>query len=346
VRAVVFDAVGRVAVEQVPEPRLGEEDEAILRVTRSAICGSDLHFYRGKAPLEPGDIVGHEAVGVVEAVGSQVARFAPGDRVVVSFDLACGDCWFCRHGQTQLCEGSRVFGAGAFGGGVAGTQAEYVAVPAADVNLLRVPDEVSDDAALFVGDVLTTGFTAASLGDAGAGDVVAVLGAGPVGLCVAASARLLGAGRVLVLDREPARLELAGRMGMEIVDIRERDPQMAAAAMTDDRGADVVIEAVGDPEAYRSAIDVVRRGGTIVVAGMYTGEAVEVQLGVYWARALRIVFTGLCPVHERWERVMQDVAAGRLNPLPLISHRLALDDAAEGYRLFDAREATKVVLVP
>lgn len=345
-RAVVFDAVGRVGVRQVPDPKLSGSDGALVRVTRSAICGSDLHFLHGKAPLERGDILGHEAVGVVEAVGSDVTGVMTGDRVVAAFDLACGACWFCARGQTQLCEASRALGAGIFGGGVAGAQAELVAVPAADVNLLPIPDGVGDEAALFVGDVLTTGYTAAVLGEAASDELVAIVGAGPLGLCAAMSAGVLGAGRVLVFDREDSRLDLAERMGMEAIDVRARDPQIAAAEATRDRGADVVIEAVGSPAAYETAIGVVRRGGRVIVAGMYAGERVELQLGVYWARALQIVFTGLCPVHARWSRVMDEVATGRLDPRPLISHRLPLDDAAEGYRLFDTHEATKVMLIP
>jgi threonine dehydrogenase-like Zn-dependent dehydrogenase len=346
VRAVVFDAIGKVRLADVPDPSIEAPDDAIVRVTRTAICGSDLHFFHGKAPIEPGDVLGHEAVGVVEAVGEGVTRFAADDRVVVAFDIACGACWFCRRGETQLCDEFRNLGAGAFGGGLPGAQATHVRVPAADVNLLRIPDAVDDERALFVGDVLTTGFYAASIAAIEPADAVAVIGCGPVGFFCIQAALALGAGRVYAIDLEPARLELAASAGALPVHARERHPQTALADATDGRGADVVIEAVGSPTAFESAIGVVRRGGRVVVVGMYAGESTEIQLGVYWARALTLRFAGICPVHAWWERAMAEVEAGRIDPGPLISHRLPLDDAGAGYELFDRREATKVVLIP
>jgi threonine dehydrogenase-like Zn-dependent dehydrogenase len=345
-RAVVFDEVGRVRVDDVPDPEVERPTDAVVRVTRSAVCGSDMHFFHGKAPIVPGEGLGHEAVGVVEAVGSAVTRFAPGDRVVVAFDVACGACWFCLRGQTQLCEDFANFGAGAFGGGMPGAQAERLRVPTADVNLLGVPEGVSDEAALFVGDVLTTGYYAASIGEAGPGDTAAVVGLGPVGYCTVLALVALGAGRVLGIDREPSRLALAGAAGAEPVDVSAVHPASAVAAATEGRGADVVLEAVGHPDAFETAARVVRRGGRIVVVGMYAGETVEVQLGVWWARAIDLRFAGVCPVHAWWERTMEALAAGRLDPLPLVSHRLPLEDAALGYELFDRREATKVLLLP
>jgi len=346
VRAVVFDGVGSVRVSDVPDPEIADPGDAIVRVTRSAICGSDLHFFHGKAPLDPGDVIGHEAVGIVETVGSDVRDFGVGERVVVAFDIACGACWFCRRGETQLCEDFRNLGAGAFGGGLAGAQAERVRVPVADVNLLRVPDEVDDERALFVGDILTTAVYAAAIGEISDEDTVAVVGVGPLGyLCVqAAIAR--GARQVLALDREPARLALAAAAGAVPIDVSARHPSTAVAEATDGRGADVVLEAVGDPRAYESAIDVVRRGGRVVVVGMYAGESVSVQLGVYWARALTVRFAGICPVHAWWRAAMDEVVTGRIDPMPLVSHRLPLEEAPRGYALFDAREATKVLLVP
>ena len=345
-RAVVFDEVGRVRLAEVPDPSLEEPSDAVVRVTRTAICGSDLHFVHGKAPIDPGDVLGHEAVGVVEATAPDVARFSVGDRVVVAFNIACGACWFCRRGETQLCDDFRNLGAGAFGGGLQGAQATHVRVPAADVNLLRIPDTIDDERALFVGDVLTTGLYSASLAAVGRSDTVAVIGCGPVGFFCIQAARALGAGSVFGIDLEPARLELAAIAGAVPVDAHARHPQTALADATDGRGADVVIEAVGSPTAFESAMGVVRRGGRVVVVGVYAGESVEVQLGVYWARALTLRFAGICPVHAWWDRAMAEVKAGRLDPTPLISHRLPLDDAVAGYGLFDRREATKVVLIP
>ena len=265
---------------------------------------------------------------------------------MVAFHAACGACWFCRHGETALCEDFANFGAGAFSGGLAGTQAERVRVPNADLNLLAIPPEVDDDAAIFVGDVLTTGVYAADLAAPATGRGVAVLGAGPVGICTIQALRAAGAGTIVALDREPDRLALAAEAGAIPVHIGERNPEMALAEMTEDRGADVVVDAVGHPSAFSSALDVVRRGGRIVVVGMYAGEVTELQLGVWWARALTVRFAGVCPVHTYWRRAMEDLAAGRLDPTPLISHRLPLVEAPRGYALFDAHEATKVLLLP
>jgi alcohol dehydrogenase len=345
-RAVVFDDVGSVRVAEIPDAVVEEPGDAVVRVTRSAICGSDLHFFHGKTPVTVGDSLGHEAVGVVASVGPAVERFVPGDRVVVAFNIACGACWFCRRSQTQLCEDFRNLGAGVFGGSLGGAQAELVRIPAADVNLLEVPEGLDDERALFVGDILTTGYYGASLGAAGPHDVVAVVGAGPVGFFCIQSSLALGAGRVLALDREPARLALAERAGAEPVDLRSRHPATATAEATGGRGADVVIDAVGSVPAFESAVDIVRRGGRVVVLGVYAGESIELQLGVYWARALDLRFAGITPVHAWWERAMDALVRGDLDPVPVISHRLALTEAAEGYELFARHEATKVLLVP
>ena len=345
-RAVVFEGVGTVGVREVPAARIEEASDAVVRVTRAAICGSDLHFLHGKAPLQPGETLGHEAVGVVEAVGGAVRRFGVGDRVVVAFDIACGDCWFCREGQTQLCDDFRNLGAGTFGGSLGGAQADRVRIPVADVNLLGIPDAVDDERALFVGDILTTGMYGAALAAIHAQDVVAVVGVGPVGFFCVQAAQMMGAARVFALDREPDRLALAAQVGAEPVNVRDRHPATALAEATQGRGADVVIEAVGSPAAFETAVDVVRRGGRGVVVGMYAGLSVQGQLGVYWARALDLRFAGICPVHAWWERAMSAVVEGRIDPLPIISHRLPLDDAAHGYDLFDRREATKVILIP
>jgi threonine dehydrogenase-like Zn-dependent dehydrogenase len=344
-RAVVYRGIERVEVAEVPDAVLVEPSDAIVRVALTAICGSDLHLYHGKAPLEPGDTIGHEAIGVVDAVGSSVKRFAPGDRVVVSFDIACGDCWFCRKGQTQLCEDFGFLGYGVFGGSLGGAQAELLRVPVADVNLLAVPDGLEDDRALFVGDALTTGVYAAGLAEIHDGDVVAIVGAGPVGF-FCAQAALPSAASVLALDLDPSRLSIAERIGAIPVDVSARNAQTAVDEHTQGRGADVVIEAVGTPAAFERSVDIVRRGGTVVVMGVYTSEVVQAQIGVWWVRALQIRFAGTTPVHAWWKHAMAEVEAGRLDPLPIVSHRLPLDDAAHGYELFDTKQATKVLLTP
>jgi threonine dehydrogenase-like Zn-dependent dehydrogenase len=345
-RGVVFDGVGRVRVTDLPDPHVEAPGDAIVRITRTAICGSDLHLLHGKAPMEPGEPLGHEAVGVVEAIGAEIERTQVGDRVAVAFNVACGHCWFCGNGQSALCDEDAIFGYGIFGGALPGAQAERLRVPNADVNLIRIPDGVDDDAAVFVGDVLTTGFYGASLAGARAEDVVAVLGCGPVGFCTIQAMRTLGAPTIYALDREPSRLALAEAAGAIPVHIGERNPVTALAEATDGRGADVVIDAVGHPDAFEGAVDTVRRGGAVVVLGVYSSETTEVQLGSFWSRSLTLRFAGLTPVLAWWERATTALARGEVDPTPLISHRMPLEDAAEGYDLFDRREATKVVLEP
>jgi threonine dehydrogenase-like Zn-dependent dehydrogenase len=345
-KAVVYQDVGKLSVDDVPEPSIEEPTDAIVRVTTSAICGSDLHFYSGKAPLLAGDPLGHEGMGVIEEVGPDVGGFAVGDRVVVAFNNVCGECWFCRRGQHSLCEDFRNLGAGVLGGSLGGTQAELVRIPNAPHNLLKVPEGMEDERALFVGDILTTGYYAAAIAGIEQGDTVAVVGAGPVGFFAAQSARLHDPAAVLVLDLDEERLAIVEKMGLTALNVSERNAATAVAEHTEGRGADVVIEAVGSVPALETSMDVVRRGGTICVIGMYVSETLELQLGVAWSRMLRFVFGGLCPIHAWWDRAMQAVADGKIDPLPIISHTLPLDEAPKGYELFQRREATKVVLKP
>lgn len=345
-RAVVFEDVGKVKVDEVPDPSIEEPGDAVVRVTRAAICGSDLHFYHGKAPLLPGEQIGHEGVGVVEEVGDEVSSVRPGDRVVLAFNAVCGDCWFCRRGQHSLCAEFKNLGTGVTGGGLGGTQAERIRMPGADLNLLRIPEGMDDEQALFVGDILTTGVYGAGIAGIQPGDTVAVVGAGPVGFFAAQAARAHDPGQVLVLDMMADRLDLVEKVGATPINVEEKNAETAVDALTEGRGADVVIEAVGAVPAFQSAIDVVRRGGTICVVGMYVTESTELQLGIAWFRQLKILFSGVCPIHAWWDRAIEAVADGTIDPLPIISHRLPLEEAPKGYDLFDRREATKVVLTP
>ncbi|HEX2267151.1 MAG TPA: alcohol dehydrogenase catalytic domain-containing protein [Actinomycetota bacterium] len=345
-KAVVYEDVKQIKVDDVPDPEIEHPADAIVRITTAGICGSDLHFYHGKAPLMPGETIGHEAVGVVEETGPEAGRFRQGDRVVVAFNIACGHCWFCQQGQTSLCEEFRNLGAGMFGGGLGGAQAERVRVPNADLNLLSIPEGIEDERALFVGDILTTAYYGAAIAGIEPGDSVAVVGAGPVGFLTVQAALLHDPKQVLALDMDEARLALVEKAGGVPVHVKERNPQMAVSDLTDGRGADVVIEAVGNTSAYETAFEVVRRGGRICVLGMFVSESIEIPLGVYWARMLRIQFAGITPVHTYWDQAMEAVRDGRIDPLPIISHTLPLNEAPKGYELFAAREATKVVLKP
>jgi threonine dehydrogenase-like Zn-dependent dehydrogenase len=214
------------------------------------------------------------------------------------------------------------------------------------VNLLEVPDDVDDERALFVGDVLTTGVYAAGTAGIAPADVVAVVGAGPVGFFAIQASRAAGAAEVLALDLEPDRLDLAARVGAVAIDVGARNAQTAVDERTGGRGADVVIDAVGSAPAFERSLDVCRRGGRVVVVGMYTSETVQAQVGVWWTRALTLRFAGICPIHAWWAGAMRAVRDGTIDPLPIVSHRLSLEEAALGYELFDSHRATKVVLRP
>jgi len=345
-RAVVFEGVGSVGTAEVPDPRIEEPGDALVDLTLSAICGSDLHCYHGKIELEPGDVMGHEAVGVVRETGPEVAGFAPGDRVVIAFSNVCGRCWYCLRGQTSLCERFRNLGFGKFSKGLGGLQAQAARVAGADVNLLRIPDLVDDEQAVFCGDVLTTALYGTSLGAIEPGEAVAVVGAGPVGFLVARCAQLMGAGLVAVLDRVEDRLEMAERHGAVPVNVDRADPKQVVKDLTDGRGADVGIEAVGNVAAFTTAVAATRRGGRVVAVGVAGDETLQMNMAAYWYRGLRVSFSGICPVHAWWGRAMDAVASRNIDPTPLISHRLPLHQAPEGYSVFDRREATKVVLLP
>jgi threonine dehydrogenase-like Zn-dependent dehydrogenase len=257
----------------------------------------------------------------------------------------CGECWYCLNGEPSLCGSLRNIGFGKFGGGLGGAQAERLRVPRADVNALGVPDDVEDEAALMVGDVLTTGWYGATLGAIRAGETVAVVGAGPVGFFAVQSARALGAGKVVGVDLSEDRLRLARSAGA--VPVRADEGAVAAVrALTEGRGADVAIEAVGSLAGYETARSLVRRGGRIVLLGVHGDEHLDVPLGGYWLRRLTLVFAGVCPVQAYWQRTMAAVRNGEVRVQALVSHRLSLEDAPRGYELFDRREATKVVLAP
>jgi threonine dehydrogenase-like Zn-dependent dehydrogenase len=346
VKAVIFEDVRTLRVGDVDDARIEEPGDAIVEITTAAICGSDLHFYHGKLPLSPGDTIGHEGMGVVREVGPEVTRFKPGDRVVVAFDPACGKCWYCTRGQTALCGSFTNLGGGMLLGSLGGTQADAVRIPVADFNLLAVPEGLDDERAIFLGDILTTGVYAAGIAGIRPGDTVAVIGAGPVGFFAAQAAKLYSPGQILVLDMQEDRLALAEKVGATAINVKERNAASAVDGMTDGRGADVVIECVGNLAGFESAVDVVRRGGVVCFVGVYSSESTELQIGVSWSRGLTYRFSGVSPTQAWWEQGLAAVQDGTIDPLPIISHTLPLAEAVEGYRMFDAREATKVLLKP
>ncbi len=343
-RAVTFQAPGRVAVQEVPEPELTEPGDAIVQVEATGVCGSDLHIYHGRVQIEPGFTIGHEYVGTVLAVGEAVREVAVGDRVVGCFQTACGHCFFCRRGLFHKCDASRTFGHGAALGSLQGTQAERALVPSADLVLRRVPEGMSDDAALFAGDVMGTGFHAVLDSGLEMGDVAAVLGLGPVGLCAVQAARAAGAAHVIAVDTVPERLAVAESFGAQAVHLEEGDPRAAARAATDGRGVDVCIDAVGHPKALDLALRLTRKCGTVQAIGVYA-ERAEVHMGLLWIKSLRVC-SGHANVIGHIDRVLALMSAGVLDPGPLVTHHMSLDDAAEAYAVYDRHEALKIVLRP
>jgi threonine dehydrogenase-like Zn-dependent dehydrogenase len=378
----------KVQVEDVPDPKLLNARDAIVRITSTAICGSDLHLYNGFIPtMEKGDILGHEFMGEVVELGAGVKNLKVGDRVVVPFPIACGQCTMCQRDLFSLCENSnpnawmaeKLWGhssAGIFGyshlvGGYAGGQAEYARVPFADVGPLKVPDEVSDEQALFLSDIFPTGYMGAEMCGIQPGDVIAVWGAGPVGLFAMASAKLLGAERIIAIDRFPYRLRMATEragatetLNYERVDVRE-----ALQELTGGRGPDACIDAVGmeahghgpiyaydrakqammletdRPIALREAILACRNGGTVSVIGVYGGFIDKFPMGAVMNRSLTIR-SGQCHVHHYMRPLLEHIQKGRIDPSFVVTHRLPLAEAPRGYDMFLNKEdeCVKVVL--
>ncbi len=343
-RAVTFQGPGDVRISDVPEPEISNPGEAIVRIEATGVCGSDLHIYHGRVKIEPGFTIGHEYVGTVLEVGEDVCAVAVGDRVLGCFQSACGRCWFCRRGAFHKCEQSRTFGHGATLGSLQGTQAERALVPSADLVLRKVPEGMSDEVALFAGDVMGTGYHAIADSGLQAGDVAAVLGLGPVGLCAVQAARAAGAARVIGIDTVPERLEMAARFGAEPVHLTEQDPRAAARAASDGRGVDVCVDAVGRPDAFDLALRLTRKCGTVQAVGVYA-ERAQVHMGLLWIKSLHVC-AGHANVIGHVDRVLAMMSAGLLDPSALVTHRMTLDDAPEAYALYDRREALKIVLKP
>jgi 2-desacetyl-2-hydroxyethyl bacteriochlorophyllide A dehydrogenase len=340
--AVTFQEPGRVAVEERPDPEPVAADDAVVRVDSSGICGSDLHIFHGRVQIEQGFTIGHEYVGTVVAAGDGVTRVAVGDRVLGTFHTACGTCFFCRKGLFQKCDEARVFGHGATLGSLQGTQAEQVLVPHANLTLRRVPDGLSNDSALFAGDVMGTGYHAIVNAGLAPGDSCAVVGLGPVGLCAVMTARVAGAARVIAVDTVAERLEVARSLGAEPVHATEDDPRAAAKAATDGRGVDVAVDAVGNHAALDLACRVARKAGTVSVVGVYA-ERTEVHMGVVWIKNLTMV-TGHANVMGHLDSVLSLMAAGRLDPTPLVTHHMKLAEAQEAYDAYASHQALKIVL--
>jgi 2-desacetyl-2-hydroxyethyl bacteriochlorophyllide A dehydrogenase len=343
-RAVTFQAPGVVQVSDVPEPQLLAPSDAIVRIEATGVCGSDLHIYHGRVKIEAGFTIGHEYVGTVLAVGDEVREIEVGERVLGCFQTACGRCFFCRRGLFHKCDESRTFGHGAALGSLQGTQAEQALVPSADLVLRRVPAGMSDEMALFAGDVMGTGYHAIVDSGLRAGDTVAVLGLGPVGLCAVQAARACGAAHVIAVDSVPARLAVAESFGAQAVHLSEGDPRAAVREVTDGRGVDLCVDAVGHPQALDLAVRLTRKCGVVQAVGVYA-ERAEVHMGLVWIKALRLC-TGHANVLAHVDPVLALMSSGQLDPTPLVTHHMSLEDAAEAYAVYDRHEALKIVLKP
>jgi threonine dehydrogenase-like Zn-dependent dehydrogenase len=344
-KAATFRGQGEVKVVDVPKPSIKGSGEALLKVTLGSICGSDLHIYHGNVPINDGAVLGHEFVGVVEDVGPEVKRFKPGDRVVASFFTSCGHCAYCRKGWFNQCVSKATFGFGEYYGDLGGGQAEYVVVPNADHSMEPIPEGMTDEKAIFVGDILATGYFGAERAEIRPGDTVAVVGAGPVGLMATMCAGLFGPARTFVIDMVDSRLEIAQELGGIPVNAKHVHPVEAIKAQTGGLGTDSSIECVGAAPAVETALAVVRGGGTISMVGIpsvVTGDFPYLEV---WMKALSFR-AGWCNVQAYMRPLLDLIAAGRIKPDAIISHRMKLDQAEEAYRMFDAREATKIVLTP
>jgi len=339
-KATVFHGKDQIRVEEVERPHAGV-GEAVIRVTLTTICGTDLHIVRSEYPVRPGLIIGHEPVGVIEELGQGVTGYKVGDRVLVGAITPCGQCRACLSGHLSQCghgAGYEALGGWRFGNTINGAQAEYLLVPYAQANLAKIPDELTDEQVVLLADIASTGFSGAESGQIKIGDVVVVFAQGPIGLCATAGAKLMGAALIIGVDGDANRLAMSRKMGADIVlDYRECDPVAEIKKLTGD-GADVTIEALGTQQTFESALRSLRPGGTLSSLGVYSGklqvpyDAFAAGLGDH-----RIVTT-LCPGgKERMRRLMEVVRTGRVDLTPLLTHTFALDEITEAYKLFGER---------
>lgn len=349
--ATVFHGKDRISVEEVEKPRPGP-GEAVIRVTLTTICGTDLHILRGEYPVKPGLIIGHEPVGVIDELGAGVTGYQVGDRVLVGAITPCGQCNACLSGHLAQCghgEGYEALGGWRFGNKINGAQAEYLLVPHAMANMAKVPTELSDEQVVLLADIASTGLSGAESAKIKIGDAVVVFAQGPIGLCATAGAKLMGAALVIGVDGDSNRLRMARQMGADIVlDYRELDVVAEVKKLTG-QGADVAIEALGTQQTFESALRSLRPGGTLSSLGVYSGK-LEIPYDAFAAGIgdYRIV-TSLCPGgKERMRRLMQMVRFGRLDLTPLLTHTFPLTDIVQGYELFGARRegVLKVAIKP
>lgn len=345
-KALVLDDLHKYSLREVEKPLIAHSGDAIIRVTLTTICGSDLHLIHGHIPSTPGYVLGHEFVGVVEAVGSDVRDFKPGDRVTGPAAPYCGQCENCQAGHVAHCKRGGILGSGIEAGDLSGTQSEYIRIPYADVNLVPIPDDLTDEQVLFVGDILSTGYTAVINADLRAGDSVVVYGAGPVGLCAIVASKLFSPGQIILVDLDPYRLEMGRKLGAtQIIRADQEDVLKVIAQLTHEKGADAAIEAVGLPSTLQQAVRCVGIGGRVSVVGIFA-ENVEVPLPEILFKNLKIQM-GLGDLRHM-KRLMRMIQTGQIDLTPLITHRMKLNDIQRGYEIFENRSepVIKIALTP
>ncbi len=339
-KALTFVEPGRVALDERPIPEIGPGD-ALLRITTTTICGTDIHILKGEYPVESGLIIGHEPVGVIEKLGREVAGYEEGQRVIAGAICPSGTSYACLDGLHSqdgqgAAHGLKPLGGWRFGNTIDGCQAEYVLVPDAMANLAPVPDGLTDEQVLMCPDIMSTGFSAAEAGNVRIGDIVAVFAQGPIGLCATAGARLRGASLIIAVERLPERIEVARKMGADIiVDFSKQDPVDEIMKITGGRGVDVAIEALGLQQTFEASLRVLKPGGTLSSLGVYSQD-LTIPLDAFHAGlGDHRIITSLCPGgKERMRRLMNVIEGGRVDLEPLVTHRYALDDIEEAYDLF------------
>ena len=352
-RAAVFQGKGKIALREVPRPVPGV-GQALIKVTLTTICGTDVHILKGEYPVKEGLIVGHEPVGVIEELGPGVTGYQKGDRVIVGAITPCGQCRACLSGTPSQCghggDGYETMGGWRFGNTIYGCQAEYVLVPDAMANLAPIPDGLGDAQVLMCPDIMSTGFGGAEKAGIRIGDTVAVFAQGPIGLCATAGARLMGATTIIGVDRLPDRLAMSRRMGADhVVDFSAVDPVQAIMELTDGRGVDAAIEALGTQSTFEAELRVLRPGGTLSSLGVYSTD-LTLPLGAFAAGlGDHTITTTLCPGgKERMRRLMSVVASGRVDLGGLVTHHFKLDDIEQAYDLFSHQRdnVLKVAITP
>jgi threonine dehydrogenase-like Zn-dependent dehydrogenase len=333
-KAAVFVGPGKIRLQEKPIPKAGP-GEALIKITTTTICGTDVHILKGEFPVNEGRTIGHEPVGVIEELGAGVTGYTLGQRVVVGAITPCGQCHPCLDGHGAQC-GGKAAGGWKFGNTIDGAQAEYLLVPHAMSNLEIIPDSLTDEDVLMCPDIMSTGFVGAENGGIRIGDTVVVFAQGPIGLCATAGAKLQGASLIIVVDSVPARLEVARRLGADIaIDYTKSDPLAEIMRLTNGRGVDVAIEALGTQQTFESCLRALKPGGTLSSLGVYSGK-ISMPLDAFAAGlGDHKIVTALCPGgKERMRRLMNVVASGRIDLKPLVTHRFKLDQIEQAYELF------------